>query len=330
MPYSRKPIEVNTTKTFNEWRTEINAAIVKLNELFNASNEFEVHPGGLLNAVTISGSTIGESSTFSNGSIDNTSLTIVTIDNSNIDNSTLNGVTIRNSVLESSNTIQGDILNANITNPTISGGTWSNGAQSGTTMNEISINGFDDNETETVTVSSHTSGSSTVTLTSVPKDLTNARFWYDGKEYTVLSSDGTAVTMEVAEVGVSTTFSGDLILKFGGRSLIRSAKITEPLFSGVVHMDGDDINMIIKYGDSAKRISLAEGVPYELFYDTDLRTVNIFNGTDVGGETVFALPYTTSGDTLPADPYFGQDFFLTVSGVWFKFSGDDNGWQQLT
>lgn len=327
MPYSRKPVIVDVNKTFNEWRIEINAAITKLNELFDTSNEFHPAPGALFDAVTVSGSTITES-TFQEGAIDNSTLSVVTIENSTWNNGVIDGATVRNAVFESSNTIQGNLTNPTITNPTISGGTWGNGAATGLTLQEISLGGFEPTEEVTVTVASHTAGSSTVTLTTVPKDLTNAKFWYEGKEYTVLSSNSGASTMEVAEVEPTTQFSGDLLLKFGIRSLLESPKVTEPLFSGVVHMDGDDIYMIVKHGDSAKRIALAEGTPFELYFDTDLRTVHLFNGTDVGGEVVKALPYHESGVSLPGDPYFGEEFYIPASGHWFKYNGSI--WQQIT
>lgn len=330
MPYSRKPIEVNTTRTFNDWRIEINAAIAKLNELFNSDNEFNPRPGALLDAVTISGSIIDYDTTFRNSNIHSSDINISTIRNSEIYNGIIDGATIRYTILESTTTVRGDVNNATITNPTISGGSWQGGAFSGASLNEVSLQGFDDNETVVVSIISHITGSSTVQIDNVPKDLSNGKFWFDNKEYRIISSDSGASTMEVENVEVDRTFSGDLTIKFGIRSLLRSPHITEPLFSGAVHMDGENIHMIIKSGDSARRISIAEGTPFELFFDTDLRTINLFNGTDVGGEVVFALPYMTSGDTLPAEPYFGQDYFLTTSGVWFKYSGETHGWQQLT
>lgn len=272
MPYSRKPIEIDTTRTFNEWRIEMNAAITKLNELFDASNEFTARPGGTLESVTISGSTVNEST------IMDSILNVVTINSSTWNDGVIDGATVRNSTFESTNSYN------DINNPTISGGTWSNGSQSGTILNEVSLNGFDYGETTTVTVDTHSTGSSTVNLTSLSKDVTNGNFYYEDKEYTIISSDQSTNTIEVADVEADRTFSGDLKIYIGVRSTLSNPKIDYPLFSGKLHMDERNTHMLIKYGTSTKRTNeIGRGVAYELYFDTDLNKLFIFDGVTDGG-----------------------------------------------
>lgn len=106
MAYSRTPLEINVNFTFNEWREEINAAIERLNQLFNASDELEPMPGAIIgspviNTPTITGGT-QDSPTVTDG-IYNTP----TINNATASSGTYDGITITNSTLDGTNTFPG-------------------------------------------------------------------------------------------------------------------------------------------------------------------------------------------------------------------------------
>lgn len=267
MPYSRKPIYLTTNSTVNEIREEINATITKLNELFNDSNELETRINPILNNPTIlngtASGTVVESGTFKNPSISD--------------------AVIENSIIGNTNTFNVTLDNRTGSNVTLTNSTLQNSSLNVVSITEASIQGYYAEEDKTYSVVSHTEGSTTVELSSLDIDLADTKFWYDGREYKVVSTDISTNTVTLEYVPSDVTFSGNLTFREGERSNIFDPMIREPMFSGVVHMDGDIMHMVIKHGTTSEREALSTGVANEIFFDTDLEQLYIYDGQTVGG-----------------------------------------------
>lgn len=316
MPYSRKPVIVTTANTLDEFRIELNAIVTKLNELFNGSNELQPAPNAVFDSPQINNPTI------SGGSGQGTSYT-----NVSVNSSTFNNGTHTNSNFDNTNTSSAQLTNNTGNGLNLTNSVFDSGSVNNSSINDGNITGFDPVQDETVSVSSHTTGSTTISLTLVSKDLSGGRFWYDGREYYVLSSDDTADTMTLQEVPADVTFSGNIVIRFGFRTKIRNPEIVEPIYSGVVHMDGDLMNMVIKHGTTAERTALLEGVANELWFDTDIDTLFIYDGNASGGIPVKAAQYHETGTSLPASGYAGQEFFDTDDDQWYKWNDTQQRWE---
>lgn len=87
-------------ETLNEWREELNAAIVRLNELFNGTDGLEPMVGAIFNSPTINTPTIvggtQDNPVVSTGTFNNP-----TINNATINSSTIDGATLTNAVITS-------------------------------------------------------------------------------------------------------------------------------------------------------------------------------------------------------------------------------------
>lgn len=90
-------------------------------------------------------------------------------------------------------------------------------------------------------------------------------------------------------------------------------------------MDGDLMNMVIKNGSTAKREGLAEGVLGELFYDTEINVLTIFNGSEIGGILPRTAQYVDNVASLPASGYLGEEIYLADSDQFYKYNA--NRWR---
>lgn len=272
MPYSRKPIQITTNSTVDEIRVELNATITKLNELFNALNELEPAPNPVFHNVTLSGGlandVILESGIVRQTVIEDSVIGLSNTVDISFDDKSANNFTLDNSTLTNSTLTNNTILQSSFDTVTIK---------------DSNVQGYDAALDETHAVASHTQGSTTIELTSISDSLDDYDFWYDGREYTVQSTDVSLNTVTVYEVESDVTFSGNLTFRSGDRTTIRNPYIFEPTYSGIVHMDGDLMNMIIKHGSTTKREDLGLGTEYELFFDNVEERLYIYDGVSNGG-----------------------------------------------
>lgn len=310
MPYSRKPINITTNSTIGEIREELNASITKLNELFNVANELEPAPNPVLHSVTISGgyanNLIHESGELRDAAADN-----ITMENSQINNSQIASTTTSQAALQNNTAVGLSVTNSSMNNSSLNT----------VTIDKSSIKGYDQELDQTYSVVSHTQGSATVTLTDFTNSLTEKYFWFDGREYFISDSDTATDTITVLSVPADVTFSGNLTIRTGTRTVIWNPNIIEPVYSGVVHMDGDEMNMVIKHRTTAEREALAEGIRYELLYDTDHDALFIFDNNEVGGQPVRAGMYVPVELSLPASGYLGEELYISSEDQFYKFNG---------
>lgn len=166
MPYSREPITIGQTDTLGKWIAELNATVTKLNELFNANNEFQPQPGAILESPTISGATFTGSVTSSGQTLTDAQIFGSTLINPvistptmtsgvstflELNNATMSGVTSTDGVFTGAElnavTISGSNIRDSqldfgntIANPTINGGNLNNVTVSGGTLQNNTIN----------------------------------------------------------------------------------------------------------------------------------------------------------------------------------------------
>lgn len=131
MAYSREPITIGHTDTLGEWITELNATVTKLNELFNASNEFQPQPGAILESPTISGATFTGTVTSSGQTLTDAQIFGSTLINSVLNTPTMTSgvstfLTLNTATISGASSIDGSYTNADIISSTISGGTLQN------------------------------------------------------------------------------------------------------------------------------------------------------------------------------------------------------------
>ena len=217
MAYSRKPIIIELTNKLNDLRIEFNASVEKLNELFNASNEFEPQPGSVLVSPTISGASV-EASTLNGSTLNSASIVSSTLENSNFNNGTVDNGTIQNSVIESSTTWN----SPNLTNPTISGGTLTNSQIDNATLNDPTI-------TNVVLSEPTISGGSYEQGTFTNNEINNPTI-----------SGGTINSDELITPSISSSIDG-AIWNSGSGLYLQIGGVAERIFSDEYHPNADKL-----------------------------------------------------------------------------------------
>lgn len=209
MAYSRAPVEITLSDTFNELREEVNAAFQRLNELFE-NNDFQPLAGAYLEQATLKNGNVEDTdiieSTIDNSTIKNSQVNDSTIENSDVENAQINNSTmdngvIRNTEIEDTTTFSGT---HSLSNVTFTDSTFKN-----STFENVTLQGYQEKVTRNV--DSHDEGSTTLEIDSeLPNSSKRGVFHYSSYVIRIDSVDGTELTLNSDDVPSDLQISGEL------------------------------------------------------------------------------------------------------------------------
>lgn len=330
MAYSRKPITISNNSTVGTWVSEINAAITKQNELFNASNQFAPEPGAILESPTISG-----------GLIDGATLSGVTFPSAELFSSKLWSSRVINPTISGGTQDSPSISTPSLANPTVSGNL-------GVTGNvEITDTGWGifPNRLGAGRVPNHADGSTLqvdggmviqdgVKQLNASNDVTNVWYVSGPEDINIVRNFNNDATLWSVRAKAQVPTSGDAEATL---ALVRTDDAGNEEFMDVFNNGYHTVSSGVEYGIRIQKRGTGEYRDFAIQYHDGVAAVEDVMRINASGlsvnfdkeVTVLARRVVTvsSGVVFPGTPGFGDEVYRSDLDEWYKYNG--SVWTQI-